>query len=118
VSLPLSPRQRLLGIAALLLATSSWGGMFLVSKGVLHHVEPVWFTLIRYSMSALLFVLLILPRGMAPWPTSSPPGSSASLRLPNRIVIAPMCQYSAEEGSATDWHMSTWATSRSRAPAC
>ena len=27
------------------------------------------------------------------------------LTLPNRIVIAPMCQYSAEEGSATDWHM-------------
>ncbi|MBK6009446.1 NADH:flavin oxidoreductase/NADH oxidase [Ramlibacter ginsenosidimutans] len=27
------------------------------------------------------------------------------LRLSNRIVIAPMCQYSAEEGSATDWHM-------------
>ncbi|MDE2299064.1 MAG: oxidoreductase, partial [Burkholderiales bacterium] len=27
------------------------------------------------------------------------------LRLPNRIVIAPMCQYSAEEGSATDWHL-------------
>jgi 2,4-dienoyl-CoA reductase-like NADH-dependent reductase (Old Yellow Enzyme family) len=26
------------------------------------------------------------------------------LRLANRIVIAPMCQYSAEEGSATDWH--------------
>jgi len=27
------------------------------------------------------------------------------LQLPNRIVIAPMCQYSADEGSATDWHM-------------
>jgi len=27
------------------------------------------------------------------------------LRLPNRIVIAPMCQYSAEDGSASDWHM-------------
>jgi 2,4-dienoyl-CoA reductase-like NADH-dependent reductase (Old Yellow Enzyme family) len=27
------------------------------------------------------------------------------LNLPNRIVIAPMCQYSADEGSATDWHM-------------
>lgn len=27
------------------------------------------------------------------------------LELPNRIVIAPMCQYSAEEGSATDWHL-------------
>lgn len=63
----MSHRQRLLGIAALLLATSGWGGMFLVSKGVLHHVEPAWFTLIRYSMSALLFVLLILPRGAAPW---------------------------------------------------
>jgi 2,4-dienoyl-CoA reductase-like NADH-dependent reductase (Old Yellow Enzyme family) len=27
------------------------------------------------------------------------------LRLANRIVIAPMCQYSAEDGNATDWHM-------------
>ncbi len=26
------------------------------------------------------------------------------LRLPNRIVVSPMCQYSAEDGSATDWH--------------
>jgi len=28
-----------------------------------------------------------------------------SLSLPNRVVIAPMCQYSADDGSATDWHM-------------
>jgi 2,4-dienoyl-CoA reductase-like NADH-dependent reductase (Old Yellow Enzyme family) len=28
-----------------------------------------------------------------------------TLQLANRIVIAPMCQYSAHEGSATDWHM-------------
>src|ERR1700741_1524068 len=27
------------------------------------------------------------------------------LQLANRIAIAPMCQYSAEEGRATDWHM-------------
>jgi 2,4-dienoyl-CoA reductase-like NADH-dependent reductase (Old Yellow Enzyme family) len=27
------------------------------------------------------------------------------LELPNRIVIAPMCQYSAEDGRATDWHL-------------
>jgi 2,4-dienoyl-CoA reductase-like NADH-dependent reductase (Old Yellow Enzyme family) len=27
------------------------------------------------------------------------------LTLANRIAIAPMCQYSAEDGSATDWHM-------------
>ena len=28
-----------------------------------------------------------------------------ALNLPNRIVIPPMCQYSAEEGSAQDWHL-------------
>lgn len=28
-----------------------------------------------------------------------------NLQLPNRIVIAPMCQYSAQDGSATDWHL-------------
>ena len=28
-----------------------------------------------------------------------------SLDLPNRIIIAPMCQYSADEGRATDWHV-------------
>lgn len=27
------------------------------------------------------------------------------LTLDNRIVIAPMCQYSAREGEATDWHL-------------
>ncbi len=30
------------------------------------------------------------------------------LTLPNRIVIAPMCQYSANNGQATDWHLSHW----------
>ena len=25
--------------------------------------------------------------------------------LPNRVVIAPMCQYSADDGSPTDWHL-------------
>lgn len=27
------------------------------------------------------------------------------MSLDNRVIIAPMCQYSAFEGSATDWHM-------------
>jgi 2,4-dienoyl-CoA reductase-like NADH-dependent reductase (Old Yellow Enzyme family) len=27
------------------------------------------------------------------------------LLLPNRVVIAPMCQYSAEDGNAGDWHL-------------
>jgi 2,4-dienoyl-CoA reductase-like NADH-dependent reductase (Old Yellow Enzyme family) len=33
------------------------------------------------------------------------PISLGSLSLKNRIVIAPMCQYSAKDGSASDWHM-------------
>ncbi|SDD90728.1 2,4-dienoyl-CoA reductase [Cupriavidus sp. YR651] len=33
------------------------------------------------------------------------PYKIGNLELANRIAIAPMCQYSAEEGSATDWHM-------------
>ena len=28
-----------------------------------------------------------------------------TLRLPNRIVVSPMCQYSAEHGRATAWHL-------------
>ncbi|HEY8442010.1 MAG TPA: NADH:flavin oxidoreductase/NADH oxidase [Xanthobacteraceae bacterium] len=29
----------------------------------------------------------------------------AGLDLANRIVVSPMCQYSADDGSATDWHL-------------
>jgi 2,4-dienoyl-CoA reductase-like NADH-dependent reductase (Old Yellow Enzyme family) len=29
----------------------------------------------------------------------------AGLELSNRIVIAPMCQYSAQDGCMTDWHL-------------
>jgi len=28
-----------------------------------------------------------------------------NLQLDNRVLIAPMCQYSAEQGNATDWHL-------------
>jgi len=33
------------------------------------------------------------------------PVTLRGLTLPNRIVIAPMCQYSAVAGEATDWHL-------------
>jgi len=33
------------------------------------------------------------------------PYAIGPLQLKNRIVVAPMCQYSAENGDATDWHM-------------
>lgn len=33
------------------------------------------------------------------------PFKLGSVELPNRIVVSPMCQYSAADGSATDWHL-------------
>jgi 2,4-dienoyl-CoA reductase-like NADH-dependent reductase (Old Yellow Enzyme family) len=33
------------------------------------------------------------------------PWSLGGLQLPNRIVIAPMCQYSCQDGSPGDWHV-------------
>ena len=33
------------------------------------------------------------------------PVALRSLTLRNRIAMAPMCQYSAEEGMASDWHL-------------
>ena len=30
------------------------------------------------------------------------------LALSNRIVVSPMCQYSADDGAATDWHLVHW----------
>jgi 2,4-dienoyl-CoA reductase-like NADH-dependent reductase (Old Yellow Enzyme family) len=36
------------------------------------------------------------------------PITVGGLAFPNRIAVAPMCQYSADDGSATDWHMQHW----------
>ena len=33
------------------------------------------------------------------------PVALRDLKLDNRLVVAPMCQYSADDGSANDWHM-------------
>jgi 2,4-dienoyl-CoA reductase-like NADH-dependent reductase (Old Yellow Enzyme family) len=40
-----------------------------------------------------------------PAPKLFEPLSVGALNLRNRIVIAPMCQYSAEDGCMTDWHL-------------
>ena len=51
----------------------------------------------RYACAmSLLFTPFFLP---------SPRGG---ITLPNRIVIAPMCQYSATDGEAGDWHLMHW----------
>ena len=36
------------------------------------------------------------------------PSPRGGISLPNRIVIAPMCQYSAVDGEASDWHLMHW----------
>lgn len=36
------------------------------------------------------------------------PSPRGGLALSNRIVVAPMCQYSADNGAATDWHLAHW----------
>ena len=59
--------RRPLGIAGLLLATSAWGSLFLVGKPVLAHIDPLWFTLIRYTLATLGFAALLLMRGGFPW---------------------------------------------------
>ena len=33
------------------------------------------------------------------------PLTLAGVTLKNRIAVSPMCQYSADDGSATDWHL-------------
>ena len=37
------------------------------------------------------------------------PFALRGLALANRIVVSPMCQYSADEGRAGDWHLAHWA---------
>src|SRR5690606_24443694 len=41
----------------------------------------------------------------SPMPRLFTPLAVGGLQLSNRIVIAPMCQYSAEDGCTTDWHL-------------
>ena len=41
----------------------------------------------------------------SPYTLKSPGGE---LSLPNRLVIAPMCQYAAVDGLANDWHLTHW----------
>lgn len=43
----------------------------------------------------------------SPYTLPSPRGG---LTLANRVVVAPMCQYSARLGEATDWHLAHWAS--------
>jgi 2,4-dienoyl-CoA reductase-like NADH-dependent reductase (Old Yellow Enzyme family) len=51
-------------------------------------------------------MLLCMSQLFTPLTLPSPRGG---LTLPNRIVVAPMCQYQSVNGEATDWHLMHWA---------
>ena len=48
------------------------------------------------------------PSGAFMTPRLFTPIEIGGLAFRNRIAVAPMCQYSADDGSATDWHMRHW----------
>ena len=47
----------------------------------------------------------VQPRDGKVPPPAFLPFQLRSLRLPNRIVVSPMCQYSAVDGTPSDWHL-------------
>jgi NADPH2 dehydrogenase len=59
----------------------------------------------RIGTAPHLHKMLPMSLLFAPFTFNAPRGP---LTLPNRIVIAPMCQYSADNGQATDWHQTHW----------
>lgn len=54
-------------VAALLFATSAWGSLFLVAKPLLATLDPVWFTVVRYTLASLLLAVLVQAFGRSPW---------------------------------------------------
>ena len=46
-----------------------------------------------------------LPQDFVPPPPMFSPFTLRGMRLANRVVISPMCQYSAVEGAPNDWHL-------------
>jgi anthraniloyl-CoA monooxygenase len=45
------------------------------------------------------------PAALAPLPPMFTPFRLRDLVIPNRVVVSPMCQYSAEDGTIDDWHL-------------
>jgi drug/metabolite transporter (DMT)-like permease len=63
----MNTHPRALGATALLGATTAWASLFLTAKPVLAHIDPVWFTLIRYSLATAGFAALLAWRGRSVW---------------------------------------------------
>ncbi|PZP30658.1 MAG: EamA/RhaT family transporter [Roseateles depolymerans] len=64
---PMTPTSPAAAVAALLFATLAWGSLFLTAKPVAAQLDPMWFTLIRYTFAASLLALLVHLAGHEPW---------------------------------------------------
>ncbi|MGB8337746.1 MAG: DMT family transporter [Burkholderiales bacterium] len=49
----------LTGVAGALIAVLSWGGMFPIAKVILSHIDAFYMTLIRYVITATVFIVLL-----------------------------------------------------------
>jgi 2,4-dienoyl-CoA reductase-like NADH-dependent reductase (Old Yellow Enzyme family) len=57
------------------------------------------------SVCVSVFVYRVMSRLFSPLSLAA---ANGTVTLQNRIAIAPMCQYSANNGIATDWHLFHW----------
>jgi drug/metabolite transporter (DMT)-like permease len=57
---PLINNKILIGLAGALIAVLSWGGMFPIAKVILQSMDAFYMTLIRYVITATIFLLLLL----------------------------------------------------------
>src|SRR5512144_2983386 len=62
--------------------------------------------MVRGSFPEVVASSSAVKQGSIPMPASLlfAPLELRSVRLPNRVVISPLCQYSATDGFANDWH--------------
>src|SRR4029079_17270159 len=57
------------------------------------------------GVEGAIILPLSLPPGVFMPSLLFQPMTIGEVELSNRLVVAPMCQYSASDGSATDWHL-------------
>lgn len=63
----MNPSSRWLAVAALVFATVAWGGLFHAGKVALKHLDPFWFTVVRYAGATLLLTTILRSQGAVRW---------------------------------------------------
>ena len=71
------------------------------AAGVGHHTPGM----LQLRVSPIMPLQWSQPAGACMPSRLFEPIAIGDVQLPNRLVVAPMCQYSASDGSATDWHL-------------